>query len=147
MICPNYDPLFEPNLKLVDYLMDNCISLSNYLSSIREQAEEGKTEIISENLNEIKNNEETLENGNMVFLTRLTCVINKVLKVAYKNVGILNKIIESKLVGTILKNSEMYISAKFNKHLLIQIIQLQKSVLVSKIGNFQDDLLESSIIF
>jgi hypothetical protein len=153
MICPNYDPLFEPNLKLVDYLMDtSCISLSNYLATLRQENDEknekhdAAAEAPENQIAESEPVNEEREYGNMLFLTRLTSVVNKILKVGAKNNSILNKIIESKLVGAILKNSEIYIKSKYNKHLLIQIVQLQKSVLVSRLPNFQNELLESSII-
>jgi hypothetical protein len=139
---------------LVDYLMDtSCLSLSNYLATLRQENDEknekrdAAAETPKGQLAESEPVNEEREFGNMLFLTRLTSVVNKILKVGSKNNSILNKIIESKLVGAILKNSEIYIKSKYNKHLLIQIVQLQKSVLVSRLPNFQNELLESSIIF
>ena len=96
---------------------------------------------------EVGSEKEAADHGNMLFLTRLCSVVNKILKVGAKNTSILNNIYESKLVGAIFKSSEMYVQSRYNKHLLIQIVQLQKSVLVSKMINFQHELLESPVIF
>jgi len=63
----------------------------------------------------IANSNDTI--GEILFLTRLTYVMNKILKVGSKNLKVFKTIKESKLVGTLFKNSELYLNNRKSKHL------------------------------
>lgn len=158
IFCPNFDPLMEPNLTLVEYLMDHCNSLASYLNGIREEQNtsldnKGLNTLFFPDINKLDkflNKNDTThssDNSYVVFLSRLTLILNKILKVGAKNQNILNKLMDAKLVGTIFKNCENYATSRKHKHMLVEMVQLHKNVLISKNDKFMEELFESSVLF
>ena len=131
-VCPNFDPLFlEPNMSLIEHLISYCSMLNTYLDSKKEQGVGNKSEQKSE----------------IIFQTRLTMFIYKILKFGNKCLQIKNCIKESSQISTLFKCSELYVDHPHSKHLLILVMQLQKLVYALGDESFCEVLLSSDIMF